>query len=90
MALLRESRATLEGVIERDTSGRGATTALAHHALGKLRLPWHYWVLYAVVYRAVRCVTSRITPSYGRSLALSNFKIYSGSRKSLQRYFNPL
>lgn len=36
MALLRESRGMLEDVIKRDTSGRGATTALAHHALGEL------------------------------------------------------
>eukprot|EP00752_Nemacystus_decipiens_P011360 g10094.t1 len=36
VALLRESRATLESVIAADTSGRGATTALAHHALGNV------------------------------------------------------
>lgn len=36
MALLSESRSLLESVIEADTSGRGATTALAHHALGEV------------------------------------------------------
>ncbi|CAM9186080.1 unnamed protein product [Ectocarpus sp. 13 AM-2016] len=36
MALLSESRSLLESVIEADTSGRGATTALAHHALGNV------------------------------------------------------
>ncbi|CAM9661957.1 unnamed protein product [Ascophyllum nodosum] len=36
VALRLESRALLEGVVERDTSGRGATTALAHHAAGNV------------------------------------------------------
>ncbi|CAM9786653.1 unnamed protein product [Scytosiphon promiscuus] len=36
VALMRESRTLLESVIEADTSGRGATTALAHHALGNV------------------------------------------------------
>ncbi|CAM9708136.1 unnamed protein product [Pylaiella littoralis] len=36
VSLLRESRAVLESVIEADTSGRGGTTALAHHALGNV------------------------------------------------------
>eukprot|EP00903_Cladosiphon_okamuranus_P018908 g17390.t2 len=34
--LLREARAALESVIAADTSGRGATTALAQHALGNV------------------------------------------------------
>ncbi|CAM9771572.1 unnamed protein product [Ectocarpus sp. 12 AP-2014] len=36
MALLSESRSLLESIIKADTSGRGATTALAHHALGNV------------------------------------------------------
>lgn len=36
VALLQESKGVLQGVISRDTSGRGATTALAHHALGNV------------------------------------------------------
>ncbi|CAM9367872.1 unnamed protein product [Ectocarpus fasciculatus] len=36
MALLSESRSLLESVIEADTSGRGATAALSHHALGNV------------------------------------------------------
>ncbi|CAM9368299.1 unnamed protein product, partial [Hapterophycus canaliculatus] len=36
VTLMRESRSLLEAVIEADTSGRGATTALARHALGNV------------------------------------------------------